>query len=381
MRVLHIVNAWGTGGVERNILNYCEYLPSKDFKFDVYARVLLSHGFDDIAKKYGIKFFVEKKGEGIARYTKKFNFLDSIVDEYGYEIIHINAGMGDSFFYLHHIRKKFPDKKVLIHCHATDLGKESKIKMKILDKVGKNFFSKGADCYLACSQDAGQWLYNKRIIGSSKYKVLYYSINTDKFVFNLDKRENIRNMLGISGKYIIGTVGRLAYQKNPFYLLKIFKEIHDEIENSVLLWIGEGPLKGEIVKEIKKYGLENSVILFGTSNEVQNLMSAMDVFLLPSFYEGLALVSIEAQANGLHCFMSSTITVETNVTDLAHYLDINISCLRWAQEICKFKDQMTLRSSERFSSLQYIEEIKKRGFDGKENAKKIGDLYEKIRRN
>lgn len=157
------------------------------------------------------------------------------------------------------------------------------------------------------------------------------------------------------------------YQKNHDFLIDIFDEIHKQNPNSILLLIGDGPLKKQIQEKVDKLGLTNSVQFLGLRRDVPDLLQAMDVFVLPSYYEGLPVVGVEAQAAGLPCFFSDAITAETKITDLVSFINLSQTPANWAQKIvCCAND---------FPRTNMHQEIEKSGFDIQNAAKELEKLY------
>ena len=199
--------------------------------------------------------------------------------------------------------------------------------------VIKEIYSKRVEKYsdyaLACGKKAGNWLFpNKTFI------VLNNAIAVEKFQFNQNIRTKIRKEFEIEKNFVLGTVGRITFQKNPFGILEIVEKICKSNTNVKLLWIGEGELESEIKNKIREEKLSDYIIMTGVCHNVNELLQAMDVFLLPSLFEGLPVVCIEAQAAGLPCFISDTVSFETDVTGLCRFISL-ANYEIWAKEILK----------------------------------------------
>ena len=165
-------------------------------------------------------------------------------------------------------------------------------------------------------------------------EIINNAIDIEKFIFNQNIREKIRKQLNVEDKFVIGHIGRFSYQKNHEFLVDMFKNISNENSEAVLLLIGEGNLKEKIVQKVKENNLEEKVIFLGTVKNINEIMQAMDVFVLPSYYEGLPVVGIEAQASGIDCFFSDTITTELKINDNVKFLNIN-NTKEWCENIMK----------------------------------------------
>ena len=173
------------------------------------------------------------------------------------------------------------------------------------------------------------FFYKDEIIKSDKYKIINNAIDISKYAYNSTVRDKYRKDLGLEGKLVIGNVGRFHFQKNHLFLIEIFKGIVDNNKNAILLLVGQGEDEKKIKAKVKEYSLEKNVKFLGARDDVNNIMQAMDIFLLPSLFEGLGIVLIEAQATGLPCFTSNKVVPKKlglqNYLNLSTYLTIHKS--------------------------------------------------------
>lgn len=183
--------------------------------------------------------------------------------------------------------------------------------------------------------------------------MLNNAINVNEFKYSPEVRESVRRELQIQNKLVIGHVGRFTNQKNHNFLIDIFREVLNDEPEALLLMAGEGPLRKEIEEKVNKYGLSKNVRFLGVRKDIARLMQAMDLFLFPSLFEGLPVVLVEAQASGLKCIVSDTITKECDVTERIHFERLDNSAERWAKRIlttsCEHIDTSTM--------------LKQRGYD------------------
>ena len=188
-----------------------------------------------------------------------------------------------------------------------------------------------ADYRFACSEKAGKWLYRDK----ADFMILRNGIMTERFKYSDTIREAKRKELSLNkSAKVIGTVGRLVNQKNQGRLLSIMKRIAELNENTKLLLIGEGPLEAELRKTAKRLNLEDKVLFTGPRTDINELLSSMDVFVLPSLYEGLGIVLVEAQASGLPCVFTDTIPKDVDlVPELIHRVSLSDSDENWAKTI------------------------------------------------
>ena len=167
----------------------------------------------------------------------------------------------------------------------------------------------------------------------NKIQILNNAIDFERFKYNEKIRNKIRNKLQISDKKVIGIVGRMVPEKNPFYMIDIFYELTKQDKNWILMWIGDGPLKTDIQKKCREFQLENKILFMGNRNDTNELYQAMDVFVLPSVYEGFGIVNIEAQASGLPCFISNRVPQIVKVINNVEFLPIEKESAYWANQI------------------------------------------------
>ena len=222
--------------------------------------------------------------------------------------------------------------------------------------------------YMCCSELAGRWLFGDKAYDSGKVYLLNNAIDLDKFKYNKSLRKEKRKELGISDDtLVIGHIGRFVAQKNHTFLIDIFNELHKKNPSSLLLLVGQGPLMEEIKNKVKELKLNDSVRFLGQRNDVNELYQAFDVFCLPSLYEGLPVVGVEAQASGLLCILSNAMTKETKVLDITKFMSLNNTPREWADSI--------LDDVKRYKIIDSSKEMRSKNFYIKEEAKKLEKYY------
>lgn len=275
-------------------------------------------------------------------YTKLLSALKKYFKENRYDIVHINTS---NVYLCASVLHSVPRGTICItHSHNTKpvIGDSKSLKRRIknfLFLLCRKYVLRQSDYYFACSKAAGTHLYGMDILDNRKFKVIYNAIDVKRFKFDKNTREKNRN----TNNLVFGHVGRMTEQKNPIFLLKIFREIHQQMPNSELWMIGEGELRQNIEKAIKDFNLTDSVKLLGRRNDVAELMQAMDIFIFPSLYEGLSIVTIEAQAAGLPIFASDSISPEHKVTELMSFLSLKQSPTEWADRILSTLGEINVR--------------------------------------
>lgn len=277
---------------------------------------------------------IEKRGGRIFTFPKYKNNRDPIVYKYiytlfkegNYQLIHVNIADFRAALILC-IAKHFGVPCRVYHSHNT-LRVGEPFKSRALSRIYDYICVHKATDLLACTEQAG-----KEVFFGRHFSIMKNAINVNKYVFSQDDRNRIRNELGLEGKFVIGTVCRQAQQKNPFFVIDILAEYNKNIGEAYLLWIGSGPLFNDVQRYVEKLGLLNRVLLVGDKADVNKWYSAMDAFLMPSLFEGLGIVYIEAQVSGLPTFASDCVPKDSNLTDLIHYISLTDSATTWATAI------------------------------------------------
>lgn len=316
MKVCHIVHGIVGGGSEQVILNYAEKLKD-DVQFELIYQFDPNPEIQSRFEKLGFKCHrvVAKTKNPLLHCLQIYRLLK----ENKYDAIHSHLDWYLNF-YVSALALLAGIKKRIAHHHQAYHPKNLIVKITVfkLQVLNKIF----ATHYLACGNDAAISGWGKRCVKKGKVLVLQNAIDPARFAFNAKSRKQIREKLGIGDKYCIGHVGRFFSQKNHDFLIRVFNEIHKKNPNTALLLLGEGPLQEQIKNQVAALHLESAVIFAGLQKDTAPFYSTMDVFCLPSLWEGLPLVLIEAQYNGLPCLISSTITDEVKITSDLVYADI-----------------------------------------------------------
>lgn len=355
IRVLHVVTDMRRGGLETMLMNYYRAIDRKNVQFDFLEHRQEESDYDREIKELGGRIYrIPRLNPFGVRYKSILRqFLKKHPE---YQIIHVHQDCLSSIVLKE--AKRCGVKIRIAHSHSSSQDKNLKLLIKL---YYKRKISGYATDLLACSQEAGKWMFC-----GSDFKVLNNAIDTKKYVYSREIREEIRKQFQISEEaLVIGHVGRFCYPKNHTYLLDVFKKISDQTE-SILLLVGDGELRKEIENKILQMKLRGKVILTGVRSDVSDLLQAMDVFVFPSLYEGLPVTLIEAQAAGLPCLISDKVPIECKKTNLVHQISLEEDKTYWANEAIK------LSKIERKNMLK---EIQMSGFDIGENAIHLVDYY------
>ena len=350
------------GGAETMIMGIYRNINRNKMQFDFVVHTDDVCSYDNEIKRLGGRIFHIPRfnGRNIFEYKKSWKKLLSEHPEWRIVHGHIRS---TAFIYLK-IAKRFGLFSI-VHSHSTstESGFQGKMKSILQYRLrGK------ANFYMACSRESGEWLFGKSICNSDKFLVIKNSIDVSNFIFNKQIRETMRRKLALNDYFVIGHVGRFIDVKNHFYLIDIFCEILKICENSKLILVGDGILKDDVLHYAQSKQISDNVIMLGTREDVNTLLNAFDIFLLPSKYEGVPLVLIEAQASGLVTFTSdSVISEEVSVTPLLNSVKLSDPPIEWANRIIKYKDGYTREN--------WLTEICNAGYDSKSNAAFLYNFY------
>lgn len=327
-RLLCIVSSMDKGGAETFLMKVYRCLDKTKYQMD-FCVSKKNKGFydDEITNLGGNIYYVPPKSKNI---FLSFKSIRKLVKEKKYN--YVLRTSQQSLAALDLLAAKCGGAHTLIY-RSSNAGLTGGLSSKLINK----FFSFLPKCIpnvkLAPSTEAAEFVFGKKNVKKGKVYILHNAINYDDFKFNLIVRNKIRRELNIEKKVVYGHIGRFNSQKNHMFLLEIFKKIQLKDNNSVLLLLGDGELKNDIVDKINKLEMDNNVFLLGIKESVSDYLMAMDKFIFPSLFEGMPNVIIEAQASGLPCYVSSTITKEANITDLVKYIDLSKSSDEWADII------------------------------------------------
>jgi glycosyltransferase involved in cell wall biosynthesis len=358
------------GGIENFVMNYYRKINSQIIHFDflcinvngkpAYYQEIIDGG----SKVYNIP--------GRRKYFTCRKQLMTILKNNKYDVFWSNECMlpMSSLLFKSAFKQQVPIR--IIHAHNAQSMSNNIIDI-ISHIIEKRRIKKYVTDFWACSEMAARYFYDDSIIRSSKFKIIRNAIDIQKYSFNETIRTDIRNNLDISNKFVIGHIGRFHFQKNHDFLIRIFSEIYKREPTAILLLIGDGHLKRKIENQVKNLNLIDAVYFMGIRNDIPELLNAMDIFLLPSKFEGLPFVLVEAQSASLYCFISDTITDEVALTDKIIFIDSNTLPEKWAEAI------LEKRYYDRNNYAVDVNIIKEKGYDIITEASALERFfYEKI---
>lgn len=326
IRIAQIVGKWLGGGVESVIMNYYRNIDRKKVQFDFICDSDSTNiPYKEIESLGGRVFLIPP-------YQKLFKYhseLKKILKNENYSVVHSHINTLSVFSLFAAKCANIPVR--IAHSHSTTNVKEKK---NILKQLLRPFSKIFATDYMCCSELAGRWLFGNKTYDDGKVYLLNNAIDVEKFIYNEKIRSKKRKEFDLkTGTLVIGHIGRFVEQKNHEFLVSIFDELHKMEPNSVMLFAGQGPLINDVKEKVHNLSLDGSVRFLGQRNDVNELYQAFDVFVLPSLYEGLPVVGVEAQASGLLCVLSDDMTKETKIIDSTIFISLDKSPKYWATKI------------------------------------------------
>lgn len=362
IRVLHILHSMNRGGAENAIMNYYRNIDREKVQFDfLLTEPSICHFENEIKSLGGFVFRVP-----LLTVKNPFPYLLEVrhffISHPEYRIVHSHTS-SKSFFPL--LIAKFCGVPVRI-CHSHSTRSEEGVRglFRNFLKVPLRLVSTNL---CACGNDAAIWLYGVKAVEKGKVTIVPNVIQAKNFDFSEQTRSVIRKQLGITDKTIvIGCTARFCRIKNHAFLISVFKEFHNAIQDSILLLVGDGELHDEIVSQVVASDLYNSVFFTGVVPNVASYEQAMDLFIMPSLYEGLPLSLIEAQISGLKCVASSVITRESDVTGLVTFLPLEKGAGFWANRMI---DSIPYKRCSKYSVIQ------RAGYDAGVSATRLEHMY------
>ncbi len=353
LRVLQVGMTRNLGGIETYLIEQFRHLDKSKIDYDfVNITGEYSICYEDEILASGSKIFkvVSRHKNPLLHYWQWFNIL--LQNKGVYDVIVLNTNSLEYVFPLV-LGKVFGIPVRVIHSHNSGFENKQGLARRLLVGMNKKLLAWSANLRFACSQFAGQWMFK-----DNPYYVIYNAIDIHKYDADLIVREETRNALGLHTELTLLHVGRFSYQKNHSFLLDIFKEVHRIQPDSVLLLVGDTTEESEFLTEVKRkikaYGLENVVRLLGRRDDVNKIMQAADVLVMPSFFEGLTVVGIEAQASDLPLLLSDTVTKELGLLPSTQFISLEAGPTAWAEAIV---------NSKQHNRQSRYEELKAAGYD------------------
>lgn len=355
IRILHIVTYMGLGGLETFLMNVYRNIDHEKLQFDFLVHRDFRADYDDEIEALGGKIYRLPRLNPFSPGYKKA-LLDFFAAHPEYRIVHCHQDCLSGIPLAAAKKAGVPVR--IAHSHNSDQDRNLKyiIKRYYMTKIPKT-----ATHFFACSKAAGEWMFPQQNV-----TVINNGIKTDRFIYRPEIRDAVRKELGLQDELVLGHVGRFSPQKNHDFLIDIFYQVHKKNSKSVLLLVGAGPLEEKIRKKVENLDLTEAVHFLGLRTDVDRIYQAMDVFVMPSLYEGLSLSTVEAQTAGLKCVFSGSVTVECAITDRVEFVPADVAAGIWADVILRDGDH---------ERTGYADIVKAAGYDIQTTAQWLQNFY------
>lgn len=362
-KVLHFVSRMDRAGQETFLMNMYRgidrdkvqfgFLCSKDGVGD-YDEEIVSLGGEIFHCQLDLK-------RGKFRHIDNFNLLTKEFSQFKnkYDIVHIHNYHAFDMTISAVAALRAGIKNVIVHSH--NASADSHIR---LHHSFRPILSALPVTRLACSNDAGKWMYTK------DFTVIRNGIDVNKFSYDRKLRQSKRKELGISDKFVVGHIGRFEPQKNHEFLIKLFSEFAKKNPNAFLILVGRGGLQEKMKGLVNSLGIEENVKFMGVREDIDELYQAMDVFVFPSLFEGLGIVAVEAQTAGLPCLINSTLPRDLDITDNIYRCGLQEPIQKWEDYL-----QMIYNNCSREKRKGYAKTIRNAGYDSQDSICKLEAIY------
>ena len=327
-RILQVVDSMGMGGIQAFIMNVYRMIDKSKYQFDFLLHHKYSDSYDDEIRKMGGNiYYLPARSDGV---LKNRRALDEFFKTHlNYTVVHQHES---SLTYIEPLiyARKYGIPTRIIHSHSTRAsGNPIHI---VFHQLNKKKIENVATNYFACGNLAAEWMFGETsVIG--KVEIINNGIDVEKFSFNKTHRDEVKKEFNLEGKFVIGNIGRFSSVKNQLFLIDIFSEYRKLNPNSQLLLIGDGDMRNDIIKRIEALNLEDDVKLLGVRKDVYRIIQGIDFMIIPSLYEGFPVSVIEAQAAGIPCIISNTITRDAIIKNNVKQLKLTETAKTWAENI------------------------------------------------
>lgn len=361
MKVLEIAASLKIGGAEKIARDIGYYSNSDIYQIDYVVFGDETGEYENELQEKGCKVYhMPQPSSGYINYLKQ---LYRLIMSNGYQVVHSHTMFNSGWAML--IAKICGVPIRISHSHSVDAQPGKTLIQRLYEKAMQLIIIRFSTHYVGCGVKAGEILFGKKRYHKKGITILN-GIDTKKFAYSEMNREEIRKKLDVTNDFVIGHVGHLANVKNQSFLINLMPEILKKNKNALFLLLGEGEDRLKLEKQIIDLNLSKNIIMTGNVTDVHKYLSAMDVFVLPSLYEGMPLSVVEAQTNGLPCVISDSVPQDVVLTDLISRFSLNETEEAWVKAIC---------NSKRYTPHIYEAKIKNLGLDSETMVNKISELY------
>lgn len=329
IRVLHVLHGLGQGGIQTFIMNVYRHINKEKVQFDFLVNVCQEGYTKEIISLGGRIYNIPSRREGIFKRKKALRAFFGKHPEY--KIVHLHLSSLSDIMSLKAAKNANVPVRI-IHSHNTSQG--GFFLHRYIHYFNQMFIQEYATDFYACSDLAAKWMYGHKQYANKKFVIIKNAIDLSLFRFNSAIRTQLRREFGLaSNQLVVGNIGRFHLQKNHLFMLDIFVEILKIYPDAQLILVGDGSLYSQIEMKIQSMNIAENVKLVGVRNDIPQLLSMFDALLMPSLYEGLPVTVIEAQATGLACILSSTITDEVKILNTLTFKSLADSKISWCKAV------------------------------------------------
>lgn len=328
---VNIENTGGNGAF--SLVQYLYKYLSDEFIFDYFSMGIFTQDavLDEIVKTGGKCYSANLRNNKLVGHVKLPFVFYKCLKQNNYNTVHIHSEVAYKHF-LYAIAAKFAGvRQIIIHSHSSSIDGDNKGFKYFCHIILRTFVNRLGTDFLACSEPAAEWMFNKKTLNSNNFRYLHNGIAPSAYKFSKEKRNDKRRELGITTNIVLGHVGALKKVKNQERILDIIKDINDS--NYKLILIGDGEDKEKLVKKAKKLGIESQVLFLGSRTDVADLLQAIDVIVFPSFFEGIPMALIEAQATGIPVVASDTINKAIKINSNIRFVSLEEDNSIWIEAI------------------------------------------------
>lgn len=327
---------------------------------------------ENLYKSYGVRIYSGNIPTGTSFKNSKANKkvrsdINKILKEEKYDVVHINSRFFGFHVLMLSMAKSAGIPMRISHFHGS-------LVEPFIDRIVHTFFRMRirslATVYAGCSKEKAVYLFGKKGIQSAKWRLIPNTIQTERFKFNEAEREKKRELIGVADdEILLGAVGRVEKEKNHIFLIGVLKKLLRSMPKAKLIILGDGSEREKLQEKSRELGLDDKVILYGSTDDVPGWLSAMDYYLMPSLSEGFPISAVEAQASGLVCVLSDRITREADITADVYHLPIDKGYGPWVSALKRFP------STSLDKRVSGAEAVKSAGFDENDTGNYVKKLY------
>ena len=361
IRVLHVFDCFRQGGIENFVMNVYRNIDRDKFQFDFAFVDRINGVFDNEVREMGGNiYYFDREEKSLSNYASS---LKRIIKEYGpYDAVHSHIYFFSGIILC--IARSCGVRIRIAHSHDTEKGKRKTLFRNSYELFMRSLIRLNATHMLACSELAGKYVFG----AGANFTVLFNGIDVDRFTFSEPMRQDVRKQLNLTENKVLLNVGRFNEQKNHFFLIDFFARLVKQDPTFKLILVGTGNLLENVKKTIKEKHLEDHVIVLSNIKNIEVYYCASDCFVLPSKYEGMPIVSVEAQCNGLPVILSDRITKEVIITDIIKYLGIDGTENAWGEAVKNVVDRCVDRG-------KYSQIVRKSKFNVDFTVKQLEKIY------